>query len=319
MAKGLTYEVDENAFTIGVYRPFFKQNLYLKREMNNRIRDFEQIFPDKSTNNLGISVTGLGSNSEFHALMTNAVAEYCVTAVNSVYLPRWRFVPVDTLSQQSDGCDSAMEQVSNINPNALSQFRELYGDADLTEDDLFYYTYGALHSQQWRETFADDLAKSAVRIAMAASLADFRAFAEAGRDLAKLHVNYESVEPYNLEEIRVVDWNTDDTSVYRVEKMSYAGRRANLDTSRIIYNAGITLAGIPAEAHEYRLGSRSALDWLIDRYRVTTHKASGIVNDPNDWAIEHGDPRYILDLVKRVTTVSVRTAEIVRGLPELPI
>ena len=102
---------------------------------------------------------------------------------------------------------------------------------------------------------------------------------------------------------------------YRVEKMTYAGRRPNLDKSRIIYNAGITLAGIPEVAHEYQLGSRSALDWLIDRYQVRTHKASGIVNDPNDWCAEHNNPRYILDLVKRVTTVSVRTVEIVRSLP----
>ena len=97
--------------------------------------------------------------------------------------------------------------------------------------------------------------------------------------------------------------------------MTYPGTRPNLDPTRIIYNAGITLVGIPEHAHEYRLGSRSALDWLVDRYQVTTHKQSGIVNDPNDWAIEHGQPRYILDLVKRVTTVSVRTVEIVRNLP----
>ena len=90
---------------------------------------------------------------------------------------------------------------------------------------------------------------------------------------------------------------------------------SNLDPTRIIYNAGITLAGIPEHAHEYRLGSRSALDWLIDRYQVTTHKASGIVNDPNDWATEHDEPRYIVDLVKRITTVSVQTVEIVRNLP----
>ena len=97
--------------------------------------------------------------------------------------------------------------------------------------------------------------------------------------------------------------------------MTYAGRRANPDKSRIIYNAGITLAGIPEAAHEYQLGSRSALDWLIDRYQVRTHKASGITNDPNDWCAEHDNPRYILDLVKRVTTVSVRTVEIVKALP----
>ena len=110
-------------------------------------------------------------------------------------------------------------------------------------------------------------------------------------------------------------WDAEAPGAYRVEKMAYAGRRANPDKSRIIYNAGITLAGIPEVAHEYQLGSRSALGWLIDRYQVRTHKASGIVNDPNDWCAEHDNPRYILDLVKRVTTVSIRTVEIVKALP----
>ena len=154
---------------------------------------------------------------------------------------------------------------------------------------------------------------------MAAALDDFCAFADAGRQLTDLHVNYESVEPYPLEEMHASNWNPNTDDAFRVEKMKYGGRRPNLDTSTIIYNAGITLKDIPPEAHEYKLGTRSALDWLIDRYQVRTHTKSGIVNDPNDWAEEAGDPRYILDLIKRVTTVSVETVGIVRGLPELPI
>ena len=88
------------------------------------------------------------------------------------------------------------------------------------------------------------------------------------------------------------------------------GRSRYPDRTAIVCNAHITLRGIPLQAHEYRLGSRSALDWLIDRYQVKTDGKSGITNDPNDWATEHGQPRYIIDLVKRVTAVSVRTVEI---------
>ena len=106
---------------------------------------------------------------------------------------------------------------------------------------------------------------------------------------------------------------------FRIAKMRYPGRRGSYDKTRIEYNAGITLAGIPAKAHEYVLGTRSALDWLIERYQIKTHKASGITNDPNDWAAEVGDRRYIFDLIKRVTTVSVRTVDIVAGLPELGV
>ena len=211
-----------------------------------------------------------------------------------------------------------MERVSNINPAALAQFREHYGAADISEDDLFYYVYGILHSPQYRETFADDLSKVAARIPLAATVADFRAFAQAGRDLAELHINYETVEPYQLTETHSADWKADAADAYRVTKMAYAGKGGS-DKSTILYNAGITLSGIPEKAQQYRLGSRSALDWLLDRYQVKTDKASGIVNDPNDWAKEAGNPRYILDLVKRVTTVSVKTVDIVAGLPGLEL
>ena len=153
---------------------------------------------------------------------------------------------------------------------------------------------------------------------MAATVGDFRAFADAGRELAELHINYETVEPYGLVETPAADWKAEAADAYRVTKMSYAGR-GGADKSTIIYNAGITLSGIPEKAQQYRLGSRSALDWLIDRYLVKTDKASGIVNDPNDWAAEQGNPRYILDLVKRVTAVSVKTVDIVAGLPGLEL
>lgn len=211
-----------------------------------------------------------------------------------------------------------LERVSNINPAALAQFRAHYQDVDITEDDLFYYTYGILHSPQYRETFADDLSKVAARIPMAATVADFRAFAQAGRDLAELHINYETVAPYDLTETHAIDWKADAPDAYRVTKMSWAGR-GGADKSTLIYNAGITLSGIPEKAHRYRLGSRSALEWLVDRYQVKPDKPSGIVNDPNDWAAEQGNPRYILDLVKRVTAVSVRTVDIVEGLPGLAL
>ncbi len=106
---------------------------------------------------------------------------------------------------------------------------------------------------------------------------------------------------------------------YRVEKMKYAKAGRIADKSTVIYNSGITVSGIPEEAHEYLLGSRSAIDWIIERYQVKTDKASGIVNDPNDWAEEQGNPRYILDLLARIVTVSVETVKIVKSLPPLDV
>ena len=160
------------------------------------------------------------------------------------------------------------------------------------------------------------------------SRALFDAFAAAGRELCDLHVGYETVEPYPLTEEWVAGANPEtnpDVLLVGSSKMSYAkasvpgaghGKR-DLDRSRLRYNDHLTLSGIPPEAHEYVLGTRSGIDWIIDRYYIKTDKASGIVNDPNQWGLERGAPRYIVDLIKRVVTVSVRTVEIVAGLPSL--
>ena len=320
LANGTTYTVQDGDFRTGTYRPFFKQRLYFNKDLNNSVRDFQNIYPDPAFKNFGIYVRGHGSPDPFSALITDGITDLALLGSwnrASLYLPSYRYVLNQDLTQTLDADRPELERVSNINPAALAQFREHYGEKDITEDDLFYYTYGVLHSEQWRETFADDLSKTAARIPMAAMAYDFHAFVTAGRELAELHVNYETVEPYPLLESYGPSWNPDAPNAYHVEKMSYSGPARYPDRSAIVCSTHITLSGIPEEAHEYRLGSRSALDWLIDRYQVKTDGRSGIVNDPNDWAIEHGEPRYIIDLVKRVTTVSVRTVEIVRNLPYL--
>ena len=143
----------------------------------------------------------------------------------------------------------------------------------------------------------------------------FRACSEAGQRLLDLHIGYEAAKPYSLDE-RLAPGAPDGPERYRVQKMRWGTSAKDTDHSMIVYNDWITLVGIPDEAHEYLVGPRSALAWLLDRYRVTTDEASGIVNDPNDWGLEMGNPRYIIDLVKRVTT-GVDTMAIVRALPPL--
>lgn len=317
LANGTEYEVSDTDYTTSTYRPFFKQRLCFNRKLNSEIRRLPEIYPNPAVENLGISITGPASNSPFFTLMTSDIPESCLTAVNSVYLARWCYASQQKFMQPMDPDTPELIPVSNINPAALTQFREHHGDTGISEDDLFYYTYGILHSQQWREKFADDLTKSAARIPMVATVDDFQSFVTAGLELAALHINYETVEPYPLVESYGSTWNPKTPDAYRVERMAYAGSARYPDKSAIVCNAHITLSGIPEQAHEYRLGTRSALDWLIDRYQVRTDKTSGIVNDPNDWVKEHEDPRYIVDLVKRVTKVSVRTVEIVRNLPYL--
>ena len=319
IVAGRNYTVDDCGFTIGLRRPFFKQRLYYSKKLNDRPRRFDELYPFQDAVNLGISLTGVASNASFHTLMTDCIADYGLTAINSVYIPRFRYVQAQKLTRQSNSDHPEWEIISNINPKSLTEFREFYSDETITEDDLFYYTYGVLHSEQWREVFANDLTKIHARIPKATSISHFRRFAEAGRELAGMHVGFDSVEPYNLDELYTEGWNSGADDAFLVQKMEYGKTSGKEDKSAIVFNKGIILGGIPYKAHSYRLGSRSALDWLIERYQRTVDKKSGIVNDPNDWAVEVGDPRYIVDLVKRITTVSVRTVDIVAKLPQLPI
>ena len=233
--------------------------------------------------------------------------------------PRWTYEKVsadDGLFAASSGevDEYGYRRVDNITDEILAVYREKF-EPQVSKDDIFHYVYGVLHSQQYREVFAADLKRMLPRIPLAASSADFQAFVDAGRTLADLHVNYETVDPYPLHEF-THPLDVDEWELYRVTKMRWEDKTTR---KAIIYNGYLTLSDIPAAVHEYRLGSRSGLEWLIDRYQVKTDKASGIVNDPNDWCREHDDPRYIVDLVKRVTRVSVETMDIVRSLPELPI
>ena len=251
--------------------------------------------------------------------MQNALPD-SKTYVDAVqFFPRWTYEKVsadDGLFAASSGevDEYGYRRVDNITDEILAVYREKFGP-QVSKDDIFHYVYGVLHSQQYREVFAADLKRMLPRIPLAASSADFQAFVDAGRALADLHVNYETVDPYPLHE-STHPLDVDEWELYRVTKMRWDDKTTR---KAIIYNGYLTLSDIPAAVHEYRLGSRSGLEWLIDRYQVKTDKASGIVNDPNDWCCEHDDPRYIVDLVKRVTRVSVETMDIVRSLPELPI
>ena len=242
------------------------------------------------------------------------------------FFPRWTWRAVEDVDDSgqagfdlSDGDDVIVEgyrRLDNVSDAALVDYRAQYGP-DVTTDDIFDYVYGLLHSPDYRTRYAADLKKQLPRIPRVADPEDFWAFVRAGRDLGELHRDYERVAPYPL----VISGDVpqgDPYDWYRVQKMRYGGRGGK-DKTTIQYNSRITITGIPEEAQEYMLGSRSGLDWILERYQVKTDKASGIVNDPNDWSREVGNPRYILDLIQRITTVSVRTVQIVQRLPKLRV
>ncbi len=195
---------------------------------------------------------------------------------------------------------------------------------------MFYYIYGLLHSPDYKTRYADNLSKELPRIPAVKKFADFMAFSTAGRALADLHVNYESVQPYAVQyEGGAIEHAAFTPADYRVEQMKFAkptnkgtGKSGDErhDKTRVIYNSKITMVGIPLEAYEYVVNGKPALEWVMERQAVTTHKDSGIVNDANLWATETmGDAAYPLKLFQRVVTVSLETVRIVRGLPRLDI
>lgn len=317
--KGRTHEFRKHRIYLGSYRPFTKQYAYFDRPLNERVYQLEKIFPTPQHENVGFYVTAPSPRTTFATLLSDVVPDAFPFVDPAQFFPRWTYEKVsadDGLFAASPGevDEYGYRRVDNITDEILAVYREKFGP-QVSKDDIFHYVYGVLHSQQYREVFAADLKRMLPRIPLAASSADFQAFVDAGRALADLHVNYETVDPYPLHE-STHPLDVDEWELYRVTKMRWEDKTTR---KAIIYNGYLTLSDIPAAAHEYRLGSRSGLEWLIDRYQVKTDKASGIVNAPNDWCREHDDPRYIVDLVKRVTRVSVETMDIVRSLPELPI
>ena len=202
----------------------------------------------------------------------------------------------------------------------------------MTKEDLFYYIYGLLHSPDYRSRYADNLGKELPRIPAVKTYADFRAFSQAGRDLAHWHLNYETVACHPgvaVEEVLAPAASQAPTVAdrrYRVTKMKFAktkdpasGKNVN-DKTTVIYNEFITLKNIPLAAYDSIVNGKPALEWVMERQSVTTDKDSGITNDANLWATETmANPKYPLELFLRVVTVSLETVNIVNGLPKLDL
>ncbi len=311
--RGQHAKFDEGRVVRTMYRPFFPQHLYFDPLWNSRTGLNASLFPH-GAENMVIYTVGMSSEVPFTPLMVKDVPNLHLTGAGSggATFPRFVYQTAaheDSLLAGLEGAEESGNRTDNITDETLSEYRNQFGD-EVTKDDIFYYVYGILHSPEYRQLFAADLKKMLPRIPMSMNFADFTA---SGRKLAELHLDYETVEPYPL--VETYAGNGD----LRVQKMRYLRRGQVTDRSTIIYNSGITISGIPHAAHEYLLGSRSAVDWVIDRYQVKTDKPSGIVNDPNDWAEEQGNPRYVLDLLARVVTVSVETVRIVQSLPPLDV
>ena len=323
------YLYNDNSIYNSMYRPFIKVPIYFNRQLNNCVYRQPSLFPTATHNNLAIQVTGIGINKDFSCLVVDSLPDVQTFANGQCFPlyyyeknePKGKAVEQGSLIPQKSKpkqlglpmpkpVTEEYTRKDAITDAALEHFQTHYEDDTIGKEDLFYYVYGILHSPKYREKYAADLKKMLPRIPFAP---DFWAFSTAGRELAHWHLDYESVEPYPVEEERQPQGDRDDFTYYHVEKMRFPKKG---EKGTIIYNPFITFKGIPLDAYDYIVNGKSALEWIMERYAITVDKDSGIRNDPNDWCKEHNDPRYIYNLVKRIIRVSVETNRIVAGLPD---
>lgn len=295
------------------YRPFVKQLIYYDRAFVERPGKWNKLYPVLGKNNLVICVSGVGSSKDFSVLISDKLVSLDYNEKTQCFPLYWYEEKQSSTEQNIFAMSTEPQEKEYIRHDGVTDYilheaRDKYRTNAITKEDIFYYVYGFLHSEEYRKQFAADLKKMLPRLPLVENAVDFKAFSEAGRKLADLHLNYEKrPKPEQV----IVERNADD---YIVEKMKFKSKQ---DKSVIIYNNHITIKNIPLEAYDYVVNGRSAIEWIMERYQVKIDKASQIKNDPNDWAKEHNDPTYILDLLLSVITVSLETMKIVKGLPKV--
>lgn len=281
-------------------------------ELIHRKGQFKEFFPKPDSKNRLICICGVGSRKPFSALLTDKISDLELVEKAQCFPLYWyeedkREGEIDMFAEKKDDGPRYVRK-DGITDYIWNLAKEQYHTSAISKEDLFYYVYGLLHSEDYRKEFAADLKKMLPRIPLVEKESDFKAFMKAGRALADLHLHYEEEEP---PEGVIVEKEADD---YHVTKMRFGGKK---DKSVILYNDAITIRNIPLTAYDYIVNGRSAIEWVMESYRVKTDKASGIVNDPNDWAKEHDDPAYILRLLLSVITVSEKTLAITSALPRI--
>ena len=328
--RGIKLPFDKSLVRTSVYRPYSKVNFYYYKNLIERTYQMPNIFPLDEVSNLVIYISGMGSSGKGSSvLIVNECPDLNMQHSGGQGFPLYLYEEITQEKSVSSGdlfdesldltaSETKTQRKDGISDEGLQHFQAAYPSEQISKEDIFYYVYGLLHDEDYRERYADNLTKELPRIPCVKKAEDFWAFSKAGRDLAHWHLNYETVAQYKA---------TLDTGMkaykellaedFYVEKMKFAKKG---EKGTVIYNKRVTIKDIPLEAYEYVVNGKPALEWVMERQGVSTHKDSGIVNDANDWAIETmNNPAYPLELFLRVITVSLETMKIVKGLPKLDI
>lgn len=261
-----------------MYRPYTKKWLYRNKFLNENVRKTFQTMPDADSSNLFINVSGPSNKSRFSVLISDVVNDLMLIT-NSRNFPRYIYEKEGLFTGRMD---------------------------NIKDGEEFYFVYGILHSEDYRDKYANDLQKTLPRIP---EVKEKEKYVEIGRKLADLHLNYEDVPAYDG--VNIV-FKSDNPS-FKVKKMKHP-KRGQLDT--IIFNEDIVITDIPERAYEYVVNGKPAIEWIIDQYQVKKDKKSGIVDDPNEFS---DNPKYIFNLLLSIINVSMQTMDLVESLPPLEI
>ncbi len=279
-------DFSQEKISVSLYRPFNKQYFYYERELAWSFYSMKKIFPDKSAHNVVIN-TGVGNGKNFSALVSDCISSCDLISHNQAY-PLYYY-------------DDLGNRYNAISGYALNLFRKHYGDNLIAEEEIFYYIYAIFHHKGYLEKYKNSLAKEAPRIALSE---DFKELSVLGKELAELHLNYESGEMHTSVKHNLLE-NAGMEGYYDVVKMKK-------EKDRIIYNHHITITQIPKKAFDYVINGKSAIDWVIERYSITTDKDSLIENNPNHYA----GGKYVFELLCRVIKLSEKSVDLIEKISE---
>jgi predicted helicase len=305
------YDDDSSLYTESMYRPYFKQYINAHRKLNASPGRLAEIFAENIPGQMAICVA---TGSPFGAIVVNVSPDFHLLSSGTVAFPR--FLLEDVSVSEANLFDIAQDSKTNsdnLRNETLARYQKKFGKS-VSKDDIFFYIYGILQSNEYLNTYSSNLSKELPRIPFPSSEKDFFGFSKGGRQLADLHTGYETLEPYK--DLQIIG-EPKTKAALKVTKMRFNKSDKAVDRTKIIYNSGLAIGNIPEEAYRYTVGTRSAIEWVMDRYQVTEDKKTGIKNDVNDWSTEHGDDKYIFSLLQRIVTCSMKTNEIVSGLPRL--
>ncbi|WQX42732.1 DEAD/DEAH box helicase [Helicobacter pylori] len=277
-------ESSKQRVRLALYRPFNKQWLYFDKTWNDGQYQLPKIFPDKSARNVVINTSSMASRN-FSCLIANEITD-SQTMANTQAYPLYYY-------------DDLGNRHYAISGYALNLFRRHYGDNLIAEEEIFYYIYAIFHHKGYLEKYKNSLAKEAPRIALSE---DFKELSMLGKQLAELHLNYESGEMHTSVKHNLLE-NAEVEGYYDVVKMKK-------EKDRIIYNHHITITKIPKKAFDYVINGKSAIDWVIERYQKTMDKESLIENNPNDYA----GGKYVFELLCRVIKLSEKSVDLIEKI-----